>query len=127
MSARVVQRHVLDRIDDPRLRVYVVWGPMLEKETESEAREATVFVPDGRSTHFWTPLHALAEAMAAPAGLPAGERAWDTFQLFAPGASWGETPPAPAFVMHVGKPLAAELRLNGEVLRRATEKLLDGG
>jgi hypothetical protein len=124
MSARVVQRHVLDEIDDPRLRVYVVWGPMLEKETESDAREATGFVPDARATHFWTPLHTLAEMLAPAAGLPAGERAWDTYQLFAAGVRWGDAPPTPNFLMHVGKPLPDSLRLNGDELRRQTERLL---
>lgn len=123
----MVQRHVLDRIDDPRLRVYVVWGPMLERETEAEARGATVYLPDGRATHFWTPLQTLAEMLTPAAGLPPGERAWDTFQLFAPGVTWEETPPVPSYLMHVGKPLPAALRLNGEELRRQTERLLAGG
>jgi len=124
MSARVVQRHVLDEIDDLRLRVYVVWGPMLEKETESEAREATTFLHDARATHFWTPVHTLAEMLAAPVGLPAGERAWDTYLLFAPGLRWDDAPPTPSYTMHVGKPLPANLRLNGDELRRQTERLL---
>jgi hypothetical protein len=123
MSARVVQKYVLDTIPDDRLRVYVVWGPMLGEENEGDAKEATVHLPDSRVTHFWTPAHAVAEAMAGPVGL-AGGRAWDTYQLFAPDARWGETPPVPVYFMHVGKPLPPERRLNGETLAEKIREVL---
>ena len=126
MSARVVQRHVVKQIPDERFRVYVVWGPMLEKEKEEDARQATVHLPDPRVTHFWTDAHVLAEAFEAPLGLQK-VRAWDTYMLFPPGATWGETAPTPAYYMHVGKPLPANLRLNGDKLAAAARKLLAPG
>jgi len=64
----VVQRYVLDKVKDPNLKVYVVWGPMLGGEKEEDAREATALVPDARAIHFWTAAHSLAEALRAPAG-----------------------------------------------------------
>jgi hypothetical protein len=115
ISARVTERYVLDRIPDPRLRVYVVWGPMLGEETEADARAATVHVPDGRARHFWTAGSAVAAAFAPPLGL-AGQPAWDTFQLFPAGARWGDAVPAPVYFMHVNKPLPPERRFNGEKL-----------
>lgn len=122
-SARVVQRYVLDKIADDRLRVYVVWGPYKERETEADARFATPFVPDPRTTHFWT-------ASAAPGDLfneplkPLGLgplSAWDSFLLFAPEARWSDVAPAPAHFMnrHVeGKPL------NGSALFEQVRSLL---
>lgn len=117
-----MQRYVLDRIEDPNLRVYVVWGPMLGGETEEDAREATALLSDPRAEHFWTGAHTLAEALRAPAGLQ-DELAWDTFLLFAPGARWGDAPPSPAYVMHVGKRLPPERRLNGEKLAAEVNRL----
>jgi hypothetical protein len=124
MSARVVQRHVLDAVAGDDLRVYVVWGPMLGKETEADARGATVSVPDPRAIHFWTDAHGVAEAFQAPLGL-ADTRAWDTFLLFPPGERWTEAAPRPSSFMHVGKPLPKERRLNGETLAREVRAALE--
>jgi hypothetical protein len=124
MSARVVQRHVVKQIPDERLRVYTVWGPMLEKETGEDAKQATVHLPDPRVVHFWTPSQGVAEAFEAPLGLPQGVRAWDTFLLFPPGVTWGETAPAPAFYMHKNKPLPDDRRFNAITLAEEIRKLL---
>lgn len=123
MSARVVQRHVMQAIPDGRLAVYVVWGPMLGDENELDARQATRHLPDPRVTSFWTPTHTLATALAPALGLR-GEKAWDTWLLFAPGARWQDAPPAPEFFMHVNKPLPPERRLNGDRLAEEVRKLL---
>ena len=123
MSARVVQRHVVKQIPDDRLAVYVVWGPMLGEENEADARQATRHLPDPRVANFWTPTHALATALEQPLGLH-GERAWDTFLLYAPGRRWEDAPPAPDYFMHVNKPLPPERRLNGDTLAEQVRKLL---
>lgn len=117
-----MQRYVLDKVDDPKLRVYVVWGPMLGGETEADARAATALMPDPRVSQYWTGEHTLAEALRATAGLEE-ELAWDTFLLFPPGARWGDAPPSPAYVMHVGKRLPPERRLNGEKLLEQVNRL----
>lgn len=120
-----MQQYVLDRIDDDRLRTYVVWGPMLGDEVRGDAVEATVFQPDPRATHLWTAGHEVAERFRRPAGLEE-ERAWDTFLLYPPGVRWqGEVPPEPATVMHVGKSLPKEDRLHGERLYERVRQLLD--
>lgn len=118
-----MQRYILDKVQDPNLKVYVVWGPMLGGEKEEDAREATALVPDARAVHFWTAAHSLAEALRAPAGLKE-ELAWDTFLLFPRGMKWGDVPPSPDYVMHVGKRLPPERRLNGEKLIEQVNRLL---
>jgi len=95
---------------------------MLGGETEADAREATSLMPDPRASHFWTGAHTLAEALRAPAGLQE-ELAWDTFLLFPPGARWGDAPPSPSYVMHVGKRLPPDRRLNGEKLAEQVNRL----
>lgn len=119
----MVQKYVLDKIPDQDLRVYVVWGPMLGEEKEPDARKATVTLPDPRVTHFWTDAHGVAEALQAPLGM-ADAKAWDTFLVFPPAVRWGEAAPAPAYYMHVGRPLPKERRLNGETLARETQAVL---
>ncbi len=112
----VTRRYVLDAINDDRLRIYVVWGPMLGDEREENARAAATGLPDPRVTHFWTPTNAVATAFAAGIKLPQGLLAWDTYQLFAPGITWGSGVPAPTRFMQMNKPLPDELLFNGETL-----------
>lgn len=125
----MVQRYVLDAIDHPGLRLYAVWGPMLGDESREDAGPATAYLRGDRVTHFWTAGHDLADALAPVLGLPEGERAWDTFLLYGPDATWGagQRPPDPAFVMHVGRSLPPERRMNGEVLAREARRLLEAG
>ena len=102
VSARVAQRYALDQVTDDRLRVYVVWGPYKERETEADARFAAAFIPDPRAIHFWTETPAagnLFNEPLKPLGL-GSQSAWDSFLVFAPEARWGEEPPVPAFFMH---------------------------
>jgi hypothetical protein len=98
----VAQRYVLDKIADDRLKVYVVWGPFKERETEADARFAAPFVPDPRATHFWTPSTAAGELFKTPLKpLGLGDlSAWDSFLLFAPETRWEEAAPAPVHFMH---------------------------
>lgn len=124
----MVQRHVFDQVDDPRLHALVVWGPMQGGEERGDAVEATRFLDDERTTHFWTGEHTVAARLRDPAGLPEGELAWDTFLLFAPGQRWTEHgPPRPALVMHVGKPLPDEQRLHGPTIRQRALAILASG
>jgi hypothetical protein len=122
----VVQKYVLNEIPDDRLRVYLVWGPMLGEEKEEDARNATIHMTDPRVTHFWTASHQLAEAVDGPLGIE-GSRAWDTFLLFGPDARWDGAFPTPSSVMHVGKPLPLERRLNAEKLAQEVRGRLETG
>ncbi|HEX7182274.1 MAG TPA: hypothetical protein VF756_10550 [Thermoanaerobaculia bacterium] len=115
-SAWVIEKYVLDPSREDDLRVYVVWGPMLGGENEENARAATSRMPDPRVSHFWTVAPTVAAQFGRAIALPERELGWDTFQLFAPGATWGESVPAPVSFMHINKPLPEELALNGEKL-----------
>jgi hypothetical protein len=121
----LVQRYVLEPLPDRRLAVFVVWGPMLQKEKEEDAHAASAFLCDPRARHFWSGTQALAEAFAEPTGLARFHLpAWDTYLLYAAGIRWEATPPVPTYLMHVGKPLGDDRRLNGEKLRDETRRLL---
>lgn len=126
MSSRIVYRYVLEQMPDEELRMYVVWGPMQHKETEEDARAATANVPDPRATHFWTDDHVLAQAFQKPLGIE-GQPAWDTYMVYGPEARWEEEPPAPAYFMHIEKPLPDEIWFNGVTFAEHVRELLGGG
>jgi hypothetical protein len=124
-NSRLTQRYVLGPIEDDRLRVFAVWGPMQEKETAADAKAASVFLPDPRVTQFWTDDHVLANAYKAPLGLAGDpEPAWDVYMLFPPGVRWGDSPPVPSYFMWVEKNLPAETRFNAEKLGEQVRSLL---
>lgn len=121
----MVSRYVMKAIDDPRLRLYVVWGPMEEEDTEAYARKVTVNAPDPRAVHFWTDDDVLAEAWAEILGVVDDEAAYDTYMIFPPGTRWEEEPPSPAYFMWIEKQgLPKETKFNGIVFADQVRRFL---
>lgn len=119
----MVRKYVLEAIPAEDLEVFVIWGPMLGRETEADAKPATAFLPDPRVQHFWTPSHEMAEVMGRSIGL-VDERGWDVFLLHARGVRWETTAPVPSYYMHVGRSLPQERRFNAKTLAEELERLL---
>jgi pimeloyl-ACP methyl ester carboxylesterase len=119
----------MQKIDDDNLKLYVVWGPMLGRETEEDAKTATGLVPDDRAMHFWTESNRVADLYQETLGFTDEvESGWDTFNLYAPGTRWPSgPPPEPHHFWHVNKPLPEEKVLNAIEMAAEARKLLDGG
>jgi len=94
-----MQTHVLDKIDDPSLRTYVVWVPILPEDA-GPPDDALALVGDARATHFWDGQRLLPGPFARMLGLPDGWPAWDVYLAYPGGARWEDEPPAPAFWHH---------------------------
>lgn len=93
-----MQNGVLNQIDDPGVRAYVIWVPMF-RGAERDVPRATREVADTRSLHYWDGDSASMRAVRTTLGL--SEDAWDVFLLYPAGARWdGEHPPRPEFWMH---------------------------
>jgi hypothetical protein len=122
----VVSRYVMKAIADPRIRLYLVWGPMEREDTEADARKATVNLPDPRAVHFWTDDDVLAEAWARSLGVVDDEAAYDTYMIFPPGAVWEEDgPPEPPYFMWIEKTgLPKETKFNGVVFAEQVRRFL---
>lgn len=121
-----MHRHVMEGLEDDGLRMFVVWGPMLDKETEEDARKASATVPDARAIHFWTDSDGVADLFQQTLGFTdERELGWDTFTLYRAGTRWMQgPPPEPDFYMHVDKPLPEERKLNAAALAEEVSKLL---
>lgn len=122
----MVSRYVMKAIDDPRLRLYVVWGPMETADTGAHARKVTVNVPDARATHFWTDDNVLSDTWAQALGVVDDEAAYDTYMIFPPGVRWeGPKPPVPPYFMWIEKEgLPKERRFNGVVFAEQVRRFL---
>lgn len=122
MSARVVQRYVLQSMADPRLAVFVVWEKIGSHDSPEAARKSALLLPDPRVHFFWSGERYAGKAFQTTLGIQ-GMPAWDVFVVYGPGRIWaGDTPPAPDYFMH-NQPSHSELPkdrlLNG--MRMAAE------
>ena len=119
----MVQR-VLEQVDSPDLRAYVVWEPILPTDREAAARQSTVLVPAGLATHFWAPDLELAHAFRAPLGLTR-EAAWDVYLIYDRQADWpAGTIPVPIAFQHQLYGLPEDKFLDEESLAARLRDLL---
>ncbi len=126
----VVRDEVLAQISDPRLRVYVVWLPVLRSDgPEALPRATALLAGDSRVIQYWDPSSEIGRRFAPVLQLPPPMTAWDAYLLYPPQTRWESSPPAPAFWMHqlsfppwsaAGRQFG-NLRLDG---RRFREQLL---
>jgi pimeloyl-ACP methyl ester carboxylesterase len=127
IAARLLERYLLDQVPGDRIRVYVIWGPMLGDETAAVAQSAVRTLPDERVVHFWTGSPDLAKKMAVPLGLK-DTAAWDVFLLFPPGTRWTDPAPQPSDFMHQrGNLLPSDRTLDAAKLRDRVRELLASG
>lgn len=88
-----------------RLRVFVVWMPVLPTDFTAPNTSAMARIPDLRARQFWDPERMVARAVAAAgAGQPQPECCeiygvpWDVAAVYPPGAQWNDQLPPAAFL-----------------------------
>lgn len=95
---------MLAKLDNPDVRVYVVWVPM-SRGLERDVAQATKEVWDPRALHYWDgDCQLIASYREVLSGYT--EPVWDTYVLYGKDAQWEDAkPPAPAYWMHqLGSP-----------------------
>ena len=115
---------VLEGIDDPDLRVHVVWEPILLTDRANTVGAATKLIADPRASHYWDPDLDLANALRAPLGIEQGV-AWDVYLLYGRASRWPDgAPPVPTDFQHqlYGMPEASSL--DGPKLEARLRQLL---
>ena len=100
-GAAKVQKEILDKIDDPKLRIFVVWLPVFQAGSRDWAADSADLIPDKRATHLWDPDKKLGLRYGKILNLSArdGKKsplAWDTYLLFGGDSKWKGSPPKPA-------------------------------
>ncbi|MEO2016249.1 MAG: hypothetical protein ABGZ53_17965 [Fuerstiella sp.] len=106
-----------------KIKVYVVWTPVLREDDRASVADATALIEDDRVSHFWDGGKSLGLSFGTIVTLPRGRKlAWDVYFAFSADAEWGDTPPTPADWMHqLG---VDDQTLDGNKLRVAIEALL---
>jgi hypothetical protein len=126
-----VEKQIMEKIPDSRLRAYVVWVPVLRAGPfESTARDESARVADPRATQFIDSDGQLSKAYASVLHLPRYLPAWDVYFVFGPDVHWADGQgsdqlPAPTYWMHqLGRSAPAELALNPDQLARVVSGLI---
>lgn len=97
----VMRDDVLAKVKDDRLKVYVVWEPILPKDrAEALVDAAAVMAGETRAVQYWDAGAVSGKAYVKKLSLPIKTAAWDIYFLFPPGKKWEADPPAPSFWMH---------------------------
>jgi len=126
MGARLVERHLLERLGNPGLSVYVVWEKIGPQDTREAAAQAAALLSSERLHQFWSPDRFA--SLAFEASLKAQRiPAWDVFLVFGKGRRWLDMPPATDSVMHNQKmqeDLSKDRLLNAEKLAGEAKVLL---
>ena len=92
---------VLRAHPDPKLRVLVVWEPVIWTDVGPPTTSVMAQLSDARVTQFWDPGKILSRVMVEKwkrlgtvPGLADDTVVWDFVALFDPGARWDAGPPA---------------------------------
>lgn len=92
---------VLDKLPAARIRVFVIWEPVISTDVHPPTAEVRAPVADPRVTEYWDEglwmsprfverARLTAEAAGTTPVIAAGEIAWDFVARFPPGVRWEE-------------------------------------
>jgi hypothetical protein len=118
---------VLRQFPADRVRVFVVWEPILLTDLQPPSDRELGRVSDSRAAQFWDRNGTVSRAIHSPivAGgqdskrqhyRTSGEKLWDTVAIYPPGTLWGDGGPKPIYTGGPVVNVASDLR---DSLRRA--------
>jgi hypothetical protein len=88
-----VQEKALAKVNDPNLKVYVVWTPILASDYEVTVKRATTWVLDERASHYWDRGGQLSADYSRLLQMGPGGKAWDIYFVYGREAEWKDGPP----------------------------------
>ncbi len=116
-------RKILDEVQDERLKMYVVWEPMLSGDSKKLAARMSRKAKDPRMVYqAWDNERVTGKTWQASMDLPG--IAWDVYFLYGPDTEWGDNGPSqPDYWQHQGAG-GQENWLDYEKLKAKVEEML---
>jgi hypothetical protein len=97
----VIRDEVMKEIPDGRLRLFVVWEPILPGDSADAVEDSSEMVKgEWRALQFWDPGAESGKRIKKLLDLKIVNPAWDVYLLYPPGVKWEQNTPAPAYWMH---------------------------
>lgn len=99
---------VLAANSERKLRVFVVWEPVIPTDWSPPSTLVLGRIPDPRVRQYWDSKRTLSRLMGEN---PANRKTivWDLVALYPPGAQWTDKPPQPVFSGNPVVDVAAQL------------------
>ena len=98
LKAIVELQQILEKHPDGKLKVMLLWGPLMQTDTSAVTRRAMQYIRDERVDHYWDLWRWGYRTYTENLDIPEFE-AWDLFIFYEAGKTWKETPPVPTFWM----------------------------
>lgn len=94
MQGASATEKLLRENNDAKVRVFVVWEPVLATDFAAPSTSALTRISDVRASQYWDRKRGLSHLL--------GERnrstvVWDSIAVYAPGTFWQDTPPKPVY------------------------------
>ena len=92
-GASAIER-LLEEQHDRRIRVFVIWEPVLPTDLAAPSTMTLKRISDMRASQYWDKEHLISKSL--------GERdsdsvVWDYVAVYQPGKLWDQAPPAPVY------------------------------
>jgi len=94
-----VHENIFDKFSHTDISGFIVWIPILEKDSLDAAIPSVKALSDDRIQHFYDSNKAVGETIATSVGWE-GYVAWDIYLFYGPAVKWTAAPPKPDFWMH---------------------------
>ncbi len=107
-------QNILSKESGARIKVLVLWAPILGRDSRRAAQQATAYLQDPRAEHFWDLWNFGRQNYAKQLEYPSSDAAWDIFVLYKPHLAWQRSGPKPTVWfqdrgMDIGLEYTAEL------------------
>jgi hypothetical protein len=79
---------------EPRIRVFVIWEPVLPTDLGSPSTRTLARLSDLRVSQYWDKEHVVSRTLGERDG---SSVVWDYVAVYAPGKLWDQAPPEPAY------------------------------
>ena len=107
-------QNILRKVAGARIKVLVLWAPILGSDSRGAAQQATAYLRDPRAEHFWDLWNFGRQHYTKRFQYPKDSTAWDIFVLYKPHLAWHKSGPEPTVWlqdrgMDIGLKYTAEL------------------
>jgi creatinine amidohydrolase/Fe(II)-dependent formamide hydrolase-like protein len=91
---------LLDEQREGRIRVFVIWEPVLPTDLAAPSTMTLKRIPDGRASQYWDKEHLVSKSIGEKDGV-----IWDYVAVYEQGKLWDKAAPEPTYsnepVIHV--------------------------
>lgn len=82
----------LEKLRDPKIRVFVIWEPILPTDLAAPSTMMLKRLSDLRVSQYWDKEHLVSQSIGEQDGV-----VWDYIAVYEAGKRWDKAPPEPAY------------------------------